>query len=205
MLLAVSPEVIAQAAVNILAVGGAFLVGQWLTAAAFWAFTPNTAPGLKRLGRLLGGTALAILVAVIVFGHGQGWTLFGGGGAGLSKGNGPTEQKGEGSGPTAVTPVTATVPTPTTTPAEVGEKVRITVLGGTDVRDERFYRIDADLTARTFAELIAALDARRAIGKKFHMELMFTTDNTLPRDHPAVTRLTSWAHAHKLTVSFPAP
>lgn len=204
MLIAVTPEVVAQAAVNVLAVGGAFLVGQWLTAAAFWAFAPATSPGLKRAGRLLGGTALAILVAVVVFGHGQGWTLFGGGGAGASKGNGPTEQKGEGTGPAAVTPVTATVPTPATT-ADAGERVRVTVLGGTDVRDERFYRTDEDPAARTFAELTAALEARRAVGKKFHIELLFTSTNTLPRDHPAVTRLTAWAQAHKVTVSFPAP
>ena len=54
-------------------------------------------------------------------------------------------------------------------------------------------------------KLAAALDARREIGKKCHVELLFTSSNTLSRDHPAVTRLTSWATAHGVSVSFPAP
>ena len=199
-----SPEVVAQAAVNVLAVGGAFLAGQFFTTVGFWFLAPKAPPGLKRGGRLVGGAALAVLVAVIVFGHGQGWTLFGGGGGGDSKGNGPTEQKGDGTGP-ATTPVTAAVPTPATAADAAGPKVRVTVLGGSDVKDERFYRADADAAVQTFAELTAALDARRGIGKKFHVELLFTTANTLPRDHPAVTRLTTWATAHGVTVSFPAP
>ena len=161
---ALTPEAVAQFAVNILAIGGAFLLGQWLTAVALWFLAPKSPPGLRRGCRLIGGTALAVLVAIIVFGHGQGWTLFGGGGAGISKGNGPTEQKGDGTGPATVTVPTQPSPTPPTTTA-TGPTVRITILGGTDVKDERFYRLDAD-PARTFTELTTALDGRREGGKK---------------------------------------
>ncbi len=198
---ALTPDVAAQFVVNLLAVGGAFLIGRWLVGLGVWLLFPKAPPGAKKAAQLLGGVGLAVLAAVILFGHGQGWTLFGGGGTGASKGNGPTEQTGDGTGPVPTTVPTS--PTPATARID-GEAVRVTVLGGTDVRDERFYKLAAD-PARSFAELTTALDARRAIGKKFHVELLFTSDNTLPRDHPAVTRLTAWAQANGLTVSFPAP
>lgn len=200
---ALTPDVAAQLVVNLLAVGGAFLLGRWLVGLGVWLLVPKAPPGVRKAAQLLGGVGLAVLAAIILFGHGQGWTLFGGGGTGAGKGNGPTEQAGQGT-----TPVTATVPTPATpaTPPTAradGEAVRVTVLGGTDVQGERFYKLDAD-PPRTFAELTAVLDGRRQIGKKFHVELLFTTSNTLPRDHPAVTRLAGWAQANGLTVSFPA-
>lgn len=207
-LFALTAEVIAQAAVNVLAVGGGFLAGQFLVGIGMWCFTPNAPPGLKRGCRLVGGAGLAVLVAVIVFGHGMGWTLFGGGGAGDGKGNGPTEQTGEGAGP-AAGPAVATQPTtpaPATAPEPAaGPKVRVTILGGSEVKDERFYRLDADPAAHTFAELTAILDAKKTAGTAVRAEVVFSVANTLPRDHPAVTRLTAWAAANGVTVSFPAP
>jgi hypothetical protein len=205
---ALTPDVVAQAVVNVLAVGGAFLLGQVLVGVGMWCFAPNSPPGLKRGCRLLGGAGLAVLVAIIVFGHGQGWTLFGGGGTGDSKGNGPTEQKGEGTGTTTAptAPATPSAPTPATAPEPAtGPKVRVTVLGGADVKDERFYQLDADPAAKTFAELTAALAAKKAAGHTVRAEVVFSAANTLPRDHPAVTRLTAWALANGVTVTFPAP
>ena len=203
MLFALSPEVLVQAVVNVFAVAGGFLLGQLLVGIGFWLFARRTPAGWKRAARLLGGTVLAVFLAVVLFGHGYGWTLFGGGGKGDSKGNGPAPDPGEGAGPAVVTPATPPAPAPPPKPAD-GPVVRVTVLGGSDVRDERFYQLDADPAARTFAELTAALDGKKAGGKAPQVEVVFPASNTLPRDHPAVTRLSGWAASHGVAVTFPA-
>lgn len=201
----------AQAIVNGLAVAGGFLLGYVLTMAAGWAIDRwiargKTPAGVHKVARFLGGIAMAVLVALIVFGHGQGWTLFGGGLAG--------EDNGTGKSTAAVPAVTKKEPDhtekkpptapPDTTPAR--ERVRVTMLGGRDVKDQKFYLIDDDPTPRTLAEVKeAVLKKKETTPEKLAVEIRFAAQNTLPQDHPAVQMLARWARETAgLTVTFPA-
>ena len=207
-----NPERFAQLIVNILAIGGGFLIGQFLAGFAFWMVNrwlaagkiPN---GFREATKKIGGVVLAVLVAFIVFGHGDGWTLFGGGGTGSQN-----EAEGEQSGGTPATapntPVTAPDPPPTPPdPVRIPDSadlVQITVLGGDDVRDARFYLIDEDKAPRTFAEVRAALlDRKAATDSGLGLLVQFGMTNVLPRTHPAVVMLTQWATDNGVAVTFP--
>jgi hypothetical protein len=206
-----NPERASQLLVNCLAVGGGFLVGYWLT--AFIAYlidrwlTKNRAPhGLHRVARILGGLALAVLVALVVFGHGAGWTLFGGGGSGNGNSEGTTtgtNESGAKTQPTSPAKVEP-VPPPPTEAVPPEQRVRVTLLGGEDVKGERFYLIGDDRTPHTLAEVEAAVRAKKdATDKPVGLEILFSPSNTLPRNHPAVLRLTNWAQSSGITVTFP--
>src|SRR5262245_19455275 len=74
------PAQFGQLIVNSLAILGGFLIGYLLTALLANRVSRSRPPTpLNRGSRLLGGVVLAVLVGIIVFGHGVGWTLFGGG------------------------------------------------------------------------------------------------------------------------------
>lgn len=199
-----NPARFAQLVVNLLAVGGGFLLGYLLAGGVVWWLGRGKAPdGLKRTARLLGGVAVAVLVFLIVFGHGLGWTLFGGGLAGTDNGS--------GKGPADRTEPVSTAPDrPPVQPAKplppAGERVRVTLLGGPDVKDQRFYLVDDDPAPRTLDEVrTAALRRKEEAGAKgLAVEVRFAATNTLPREHPAVTRLERWAAEAGLTVTFPA-
>ena len=207
-----NPARFAQFAVNLLAIGGGFLAGQAVTALAAWFFLRwltrgKAPPSLKRAVRLAGGVAGAVLVAIIVFGHGQGWTLFGGGGPAAENGAPAT---GTGPGVPPATPP-ATEPKPPPPPPTVrelppdAERITVKLLGGDDVKDERFYVVADDPAAKTLAEAKAAVTARRtAAGKPVGIEVRFAPRNTLSRTHGAVTSFVDWAHARGLPVLFPA-
>jgi hypothetical protein len=199
---------IAQLLVNCFAVGGGFLagyigmmiVGKLVDRFVLHRKTPHTV----HMGfRYLGGTAMAILVALIVFGHGQGWTLMGGGLDGSSNGTG-----GQASGETASTKTDPTLPEPSKTQTSLAteERIRITMLGGADVKEQRFYQLDDDVQARTLAEIKAAIHKRKeGTMKSLGLEVRFASRNALPQDHPAVGLLTKWARETAgLPVTFPA-
>lgn len=84
--------------------------------------------------------------------------------------------------------------------------MRITLLGGTDVKDQRFYLIDDDAAPKSLAEAKAAIQkAKDATSKTLGLEIRFASQNALPQDHPAVTQLARWAReVAGLTVTFPA-
>src|SRR5205823_6090594 len=131
-------------------------------------------PLVHRTLRFLGGIALAILVAIIVFGHGQGWTLFGGG----ADGTGESDQNGT---PQAIS-VAVEKPSSTAIPSASasGEHIRITILGGTDVIAAKFYLIDDDTTPRTLAEVKELLMKKKeAAAIPPILEIQFTAKNTL--------------------------
>ena len=80
-----------------LAVAGGFLIGNLLTLVACrilakFAFKRKFNPTLEKALRVIGGIALAILVAFLVFQGGSGWG-FGGGGSG----DGSAKQRATGS------------------------------------------------------------------------------------------------------------
>lgn len=210
-----SAERVAQFVVNVLAVGGGFLAGFLLTGFVVWLLDRwltggKAPPTLKQAARVVGGLVLALLVALIVFGSGSGWGLFGAG-IGDSKGQGATDQAGDGKGGTPVTAGPEAQQPAVEQSSQVRDlpppeqRVRVTVLGGTAVKDERFYLIDNDQPPKTFAEVTSAVGAKKAAsGKAVGLEVRFSTENTLPRDHPAVTRLVRWGQEQGVTVSFPA-
>ena len=87
-----------------------------------------------------------------------------------------------------------------------GATAKVTLLGGDDVKAERFYLLDADPAAKTFDELTTALRTKKdtLAGKRLAVEIRFTESNVLPREHPAVYRLSRWATDNGVTVTFPA-
>jgi hypothetical protein len=195
-------------ALNLLAVGGGFLVGHVLTGVIAWALDRwitggKTPQGVHRVARTVGGVALGLLVALMLFGQG-------GYGDGTGPGGGPTpDGKGPGGGtatqPTTIKDAQSPPPIPKSDPTPPEQRVRVTMLGGSDVKDEKFYLIDDDRTPRAFADVVAAVNAKKTETKKpVGVEVRFTADNTLAENHPAVLRLISWARAHDVAVTLPA-
>jgi hypothetical protein len=200
---------VAQFIVNCFAVAGGFLVGYTLAGIVTWwidrTFLRKKTPDIfRQSARVVGGSLLALLIALLVFGRGGGGL---GGGLGEDIGSGVSGPNvGPGSDPSSdpIEPPRPTPPEPTTIPL-TAERMRVTMLGGPDVKDQRFYLIDDDATPRTLAEARLAIQARRdATEKPVAIEIQFSTRHTLPRDHPAVTLLTNWARDAGLTVVFPA-
>ena len=210
-----NPERFAQLIVNLLAVGGGFLFGFVFSGLFLWfldrCLTGGRLPeGFYRAWKMVGGIALAALVAIIVFGHGQGWTLFGGGGTGQEN-----QSAGEGKDTAPATPVTvpetASDVEPITAPRVVLPKtdriIQITMLGGEDVKNQRFYLIDSDPVPKSLAQVQAFILARKAESSAesgLGLLIRFSAANVLPRTHPAVVILSQWAQDNGLAVTFPA-
>lgn len=190
---------------NGLAVAGGFLVGYVGVIVLGWAadkflFKRPSPALLHRACRVLGGLIVALLVAMLLFGEGGGE----GGGTGEGAGNGkssPTTGTLDPATPNAEPQPKPVKPLP---PAE--ERVRVTILGGTDVKDAKFYLVEDDAAPRTFAEVKAAVEKKKAAtAKSLGLEIRFPPQNTLPQDHPAVAQLARWARdTAGLSVSFPA-
>ncbi len=201
---------VAGYAIKALAVGGGLLVGYALGIGVAWAldrwvFAHKAPPQLKKLCGLLAGVALAILVALIVFGEGGGG-LFGGGSGGDSKGTPTPTEKGK-EPPAPVTPkedvkvppkVEPKPPDPKATPSDV----RIAILSGADVRDDKFYVIDPDPAPKTFEELKTVIDARRASAKNEPALVLRYAKEPLSDSHPEMKRLSAWVKEAKLTSRF---
>jgi len=195
-------------ALNLLAVGGGFLVGHVLTGVIAWALDRwitggKTPQGVHRVARMVGGAALALLVAMMLFGQG-GY----GDGTGPGGGSNP-DDKGPGGGtttqPTDQRDVRPPPPVPQKDSTPPEQRVRVTMLGGSDVKDEKFYMIDDDRTPRAFADVTAAVNTKKTETKKpVGIEIRFTADNTLAEDHRAVQRVIAWARANDVAVTLPA-
>ena len=205
-------ERLASFAIKCLAVGGGFLAGYLLGGAIAyaldrWAFNKKAPDLVKKSIRIVSGLVLAILVALIVFGEGGGGLGLGGGegkGTGTPSGEGQKEKTPTPAPPDKDRQVSPATPADTR-PTEV--TVRVTVLGGSDVVQERFYLLDDDRTPKTFAEVRAAVTARKAAEKrKMRLAILFPPPpNRVPIDHGAVTQLVKWARDEAgLDVTFPA-
>jgi hypothetical protein len=204
-----NPERVVQLVVNCFAVAGGFLAGYlltWFVARLLdrW-LTGNKSPEqLHRAARIIGGIALAILIAMFVFGSGGGGN---GDGSGGTPGDDKTGTTGGGGTPTVPTSNDPKSPlkTPTENPAPPEQRVRVTLLGGDDVREEKFYLVDDDAQPKAFGEVVAAVNAKKdATQKPVGVEIRFAARNAPAQDHAAVLRLARWAQANGVTVSFPA-
>ncbi|MFO0936238.1 MAG: hypothetical protein U0798_06960 [Gemmataceae bacterium] len=200
-----------QLVVNCLAVGGGYLIGWFLVALLTGGFDRfvirrKSPAKLHSASRNTGGLALAVLVAIIVFGHGQGWTLFGGGGPGSDNGTSSVKtvvDTGENKKETKPD----SVPISIKELPPIDERIRVLILGGDEVKAERFYIVEDAAGPKTFAEAMASIIAKRdaAAGKRVGVEIRFSAKNALPQDHPAVTRLARWIRTEaNLSVTFPA-
>ncbi len=200
--------------VKCLAVGGGFLVGYFLGAACAWAldrwvFAHKAPAQLKKAVSLVTGIALALLVALIVFGDG-GNGLFGGGGN-RGAGEGASEPKKDGK----TEPAPPTVPKkdetqpkkePEAKPPDVvptpGD-VRVTILPGDEVREGRFYLIDGDPNPKTLAEFKAAITARRKDAKPELKQVIFRFKTTgYSQSHPVVRDVVAWLNEVNIGLQF---
>lgn len=208
-LIPVDPTYVAQIVVNSLAVGGGFLLGYFLFGGLSflldkWLLLGKSPASVHWVAKRLGGVLLAIVVALIVFGSGAG-----GFGLGRGPGNGQTagSGKGDGTSPTSSTVATALPPEQpiSTELAPPEQRLRVMLLSGDQVQEEKFYLVEADRTPRSFAELVAAVKAKQdSTGKSVAIEIRFSSVNPLSQEHGAVRRLVNWARNNQHTVSFPA-
>ncbi len=199
----VNPEHVTALLMNFLAVGGGFLAGFVLMglAAYFldrWLTGGKSPDGLHKVLRMIGGVCGAIIVALIVFGAGNGGTTDGPG-----KGDGTTERTGNSSGTSTVSTEQQPV-TPLTTPEPKGpeETLKIMILSGTDVKDEKFYKIEKDPTPKTLAEVKDAIATRKATTTKplaIDIQLTPRTD----RNNSGVKELETWARDAGMRVILP--
>ena len=187
--------------IGALAVGGGFLVGNLLTLLACrvlakFAFKQRLNETLEKALRVIGGIAVAILVAFLVFRGGSGWG-FGGGGSGEGSGE---EGKGEGKpaeerpsdkpkDPSKVDPKTIEV-------TEVG----VTVLTATEY--PRSFRFDGERDGRTLAEAKAKLHALhdQSAGKLRLLNLSVYLDSTA-EGTPEVQEFKAYAQSLKISTS----
>jgi len=79
------------------------------------------------------------------------------------------------------------------------ETLKVTMLGGDLVKDQRFYVIGHE-SPRTWDELMAAISKRRKDPGLKAVEIVIF-DNSVARDSPAVRDLEDWATAQNLTVA----
>lgn len=164
-ILGFDPDRIAAMAMNALAVGGGFLAGYLLaTLAAYfldrWLTGGKSPVGLHKTVRAIGGVCGAVLVALLVFGDGTG--------TGRGDGPGTTPSTGAGAGTTAVTTL---APDPATKdkppePPRTEEIVRVKILSGVDVVEERFYVLDGETVAVTLEGIKRELAARKKASAK---------------------------------------
>lgn len=193
---------------SLLLVAGGFLVGYVAGGLLAWAagkyvLKLKDSSNLKAVAKPVFGALVAVIIAAIVL-TGRGKPV---GEGGDGKGTAATDLSSK-AGPPVTPPDSKADPK---APAKVDIKpadvtLRVTVLGGEDVVNGRFYQLDDDRTPRTFDDLKAAITERRKSEKgKVVVAVLFPARNALPREHPAVTQVAKWAAEDAgLDVVFPA-
>ena len=194
--------------VGVLAIAGGFLVGSWLTYAAIkllgkFVFKKKLEGTPTRLARFLGGMVVAIIVFYFVFGKGGfGW--------GTGGGTADTQGKGEQKAPDVSEkkdvkePVKKDEKAPPTEGQLPEEHVRITVLGGADVKEGKFYLVDDDPHPRTLEEVRALVKGRAGKGPKALRGLwIYIYSNSADRGTLVVSDLERLARELGLSVTFP--
>jgi hypothetical protein len=85
------------------------------------------------------------------------------------------------------------------------DTLRIDILGGARVQQERFYLLEGEKEARTLAEVRKAIQARRQEQDKAPLKgiVIMVYGSSVARDHPAVKNLEAWAKDNGLSVTFP--
>ena len=194
-------EKVAGYVIKGLAVAGAFLIGYFLGRIVAWGLDrwvfANKAPDpLKKAVALLTGVALAILVALIVFGEG-GSGLFGSGG-GDGQGKGQPTPADNGKAPPVPTPEPKKdepkkdEPPKTPLPPAPGD-VRVTILPSDEVKEGRFYLIDGDPVPKNFGEFKTAITARRKDAQPELKQVVFRfKSERFSQNNPVVRDVVMW-------------
>jgi hypothetical protein len=198
--LGIDPDAIAQLFMNCLATAGGFLAGYligFFAAILFDKFiTGGKSPqGLHKVIRMIFGVLLAVLVAFVVFGRGFG--------KGDGNGDGTTTSTGTGTGTsvTSTTPGTNPLP-PITEPPTNEESIRVTVLSGADVKEERFYLFEKDRTPRNLDEIKAAVQKEKSkTTKKLAIEILLAPRTD--RNNSGVLDLENYARDNGMRVILP--
>ena len=158
-----------------------------------------------RIVQLVGGTTLGVAVYVY-WGFGPGGFGLGGDGSGLA---------GKGSGDSLSTELDPARTQPSAPGEAAGAQkslpgadvLRIEMLGGDRVKQDRFYLVEGDKEPRNLVELRNLIRARRETKDKpalERIEIVVYEDSVAP-EHPAVRELKKWAEQNRLSVTMSEP
>jgi hypothetical protein len=192
---------------KLLAVAGGAAVG-WLGSGVLFRLLARMSLGrqvprpMMFVVRALGAVALGLAVW---------YWAFGTGGSGFGTGAGLGCAGGQGPGAEVEAPPE---PRPLESPPLPAEKagagsdvLRVEMLGGARVQEQRFYVLEGERRPKTFAELREALQARqqdKSKGPLKGVEIVIYEDS-VAQDHPAVRDLERWAKQHDLAVRLVFP
>ncbi len=204
MFLAGASDRLADLALNCLAVAGGFLAGHILGGLIAWGldrwvFAHKSPDFVKKLVSIVCGLALAILVALIVFGRGGG----SGGGSGDGQGKGAGDQtaapgKTDPKDAEARPPVKVDIPKAPPPPPDT-PRVTVTFLAGDATQPGRYYYLGDERVPKTFDELKTAVTAkqREAAGKQVVLVALFPADaaRAADSDSRTVRQVIEWARA----------
>jgi hypothetical protein len=160
------------------------------------------------LVRALGAAALGLAVWMWVFstgGSGPGL----GGLLGSGAGGQSTETRAQPGPSTEPTPkhqaATPKGSIPESRQVLAPDTMRIEILGGERVKQERFYLLEGEKEPRTLSEVRKAILARREDRDKPPLVgiVIMIYGSSVARDHPAVRNLQKWAEENRLSVTFP--
>ncbi|MCI0701014.1 MAG: hypothetical protein L0241_08020 [Planctomycetia bacterium] len=203
---------VAVFAIKCLAVAGGFLIGYFLGGVIAWAldrwvFAKKSPEALKKVVSIVCGIALAILVALIVFGEG-GSGLFGGGGGTPGDGKGAPDSEDKGKTP----PAPPTPPEPKDKQPKIEIKppdpkpgspeMRVVIRAGADVKNGEFYEVDGDPNPKSLATLKEIVDTRRKDEKGELMIFFRFKSVPLPPGHAAMRELDKWLKEAKILHRF---
>jgi hypothetical protein len=205
VLLLAAFENIGRVVVGVFAIAGGFLIGNLITyfgiklgSKLILKKQPPAVP--TRIARLVGGAALAMLVAYFVFGEG-GFGFGTGAGTGHKDGIDAGKSK-EVSNKNNEAPKDISKQVGPSIGNEIPrERSRVTILGGEDVKDDRYYLLDNDPMPHTLAEIKSLLYER--IGKGLGGVAIYVYSNSADRRTLVVTDLEDWAREQKLELTFP--
>jgi hypothetical protein len=158
--------------------------------------------------RILGALAVGLAVWVWAFSSGEfgpgmgGWL-----GPGKSDGQSPEAktEPGVSSQQSAERQPGAAVRSPPLQPDQGRDTLRIEILGGARVKQERFYLLEGENRPRTLPEVRKAIQARQQEADKPRLKgiVILVYPSSVARDHPAVKNLVNWAKENRLSVTFP--
>lgn len=204
---------VAAFVVKCLAVAGGFLVGYFLGGMIAWAldrwvFAQKAPAPVKKAISWVAAVALALLVALILFGDG-GNGLFGrGGGTGDGKGT-QTQDDGKTTG----TPQPKQKdqeqpkekndgPKPTSPKPTPGD-MHVVILAGDELKDGRAYLLDGDPNPKTLEEFKDAVNARRRVKEPELKTVYYHFKNQmLAADHQAIALPRAWLDTFSPPIGF---
>jgi hypothetical protein len=90
-------------------------------------------------------------------------------------------------------------------PEQSRDSLRIDILGGARVKEERFYVLEGNKEPLTLSEVRKAIQARRQEPDKPPLKgiVIMIFGTSVARDHPAAKNLVKWAEENRLSVTFP--